>query len=1299
MKYTRLSLQDFLGDLSSQINPSQKQIDEFKSHISKLQQTNTEETEEHQKNAINSFLTQSFKYDINTKGRIDAAIYEDNEAKVIIEAKSLKNKSEFPAGEDTLESKAFCESILYYLRESITNNNNAIRHIILCNLNSFYIIDAKEYHHCFAKDKAILKSFKNTELKEGNDTRTEKFYEDIAYHLKTLDAQIPYVYFNLADTTDEDIPLIYAILSPTTLLKQKMFIDSNTLNQGFYDELLYILGLCEKLESGKVIIIPSTTSNTLLDSITKNLGFDREKDFEEIFSLLTTWNNRILFLRLLESMLLSFNHIKKPFLDLEIIPDFKIFNQLFFDVLAIKETNRSDIPKGLEEIPYLNSSLFEKTLLEKETNGGKNKQIRSLDSKPLELHKSSILKKDSQYKNKDSLPLLEYLFAFLHSYDFTTTPKDIENHTKINFDKLINSAVLGLVFEKLNGYKEGSFYTPSFITSYMCRESITKLVIDKFNAAKNWSCKTLDELYNKIDDLQEASKIFHSITICDPAVGSGHFLVSSLNELIYIKYKLGILCDEENRRLRDIDLKLKNDEVIIKDSSGEIHNYTIPSHEKIESHVIQKAMFYTKKDIIENCLFGVDINPNSCEITKLRLWIELLKYSYYEDIEHRYLQTLPNIDINIKTGNSLLSNFPINSKLTIGLTNQFTQNLKTAIEDYKTQVNLYKEALKDKQVITNKISDIKTMLKNHFIKWDKRTQSLEESVRKFVGKYGENIFKWEMRFGDSNFGLGIQKIIDDSLYDEQGKPASNPIKFQTILFGDSSDLKPKENPDDLDKQAQKLLDSIKSDFEYLESLKNSNSFEWRFEFPEVLDENGDFIGFDLVIGNPPYIRQERIKEIKPHLSIHFEIFSGTSDIFTYFFEQGYKVLKEKGRLSFITSNKWTRAGYGKALRSFILGKTKLETYVEFNGVKVFDSATVDTSILEFQKTKSSKADFRYIPITTKPEDGTDISNVTPQIISTDTLSSEAFTFGDSEVMALKKKIESIGVPLKDWDINIYRGILTGYNEAFIIDTDKKDEILDNCDNTDASKLPFKLIEETYIRAKEDEEYIIYLNERERTEQIIRPILRGRDIKRYSYEWAGKWVIGTFPTLKLNIDEYLSLKNYLESFMPKIAQSGEKGCRKKTSNKWFETQDNIAYWNEFNRQKIVWAEMTKDPCFVYSNDGIFINQTCYFIPNASKYHLAILNSKLTYFYIQFMASSLGEGAFRWIKQYIEKIPVPKVNEKNQSIIDKITLMTDEILALKEQSIDSDISLLDQQINQLVYELYELSDDEIAFVERS
>ncbi|PAF53883.1 hypothetical protein BKH42_03885 [Helicobacter sp. 13S00482-2] len=234
---------------------------------------------------------------------------------------------------------------------------------------------------------------------------------------------------------------------------------------------------------------------------------------------------------------------------------------------------------------------------------------------------------------------------------------------------------------------------------------------------------------------------------------------------------------------------------------------------------------------------------------------------------------------------------------------------------------------------------------------------------------------------------------------------------------------------------------------------------------------------------------------------------------------------------------------------------------------------------------------------------------------------------------------------------------------------------------------FKLIEETYIRAKEDEEYIIYLNERERTEQIIRPILRGRDIKRYSYEWAGKWVIGTFPTLKLNIDEYLSLKNYLESFMPKIAQSGEKGCRKKTSNKWFETQDNIAYWNEFNRQKIVYPNMTKFLPFVYDDKGFLANQKCFILTGENIAFLsAFLNSSLFKFCFSDSFPRLGVEGRELSKIFFEKIPVIKITS---NINNKFALAIDDIQREYTESKAIDI-------DRMIFDLYNLTEQEREFI---
>lgn len=247
------------------------------------------------------------------------------------------------------------------------------------------------------------------------------------------------------------------------------------------------------------------------------------------------------------------------------------------------------------------------------------------------------------------------MFEFLDAYDFGAEGgEEIQEDNKT----LINASVLGLIFEKINGYKDGSFFTPGFITMYMCRETIRKAVVQKFNETKKWNCTTLEELYDKIEDRKEANKIVNSIKICDPAVGSGHFLVSALNEMIAVKNDLKILQDRDGKRLKEYQVEVVNDELIVTDEEGELFEYN-PSNK--ESQRIQETLFHEKQTIIENCLFGVDINTNSVKICRLRLWIELLKNAYYKNATE--LETLPNIDINIKCGNSLVSRFAIDADL------------------------------------------------------------------------------------------------------------------------------------------------------------------------------------------------------------------------------------------------------------------------------------------------------------------------------------------------------------------------------------------------------------------------------------------------------------------------------------------------------------------------------------------------------------------------------------------------------------------------------------------------------------
>nr|WP_231624418.1 class I SAM-dependent DNA methyltransferase [Helicobacter pylori] len=1141
----------------------------------------------------------------------------------------------------------------------------------------------------FNKDKEIQKAFENCHDKKGNDPRTKAFYDACQKRLNELDHSLKYHHIPLKK---ENLALIYQALSPNFLLKIPKYSDANTLNKDFYEELLYILGLEEKNEKGKTLIKPSRTQNSLSDALKKQY---KDLDDEKVMALLIAWNNRILFLRLLESLLNSFNHFEKPFLTIENFKDFNALNTLFFEVLAKKNSERSlnKEDKIFKKIPYLNSSLFDQTPLEL-----KGHEIKLLNNEPLEIYPKSVLKKHENYQKQKDLPLLEYLFEFLRVYDFTTTPKDIKDNQNKSESRLINPSVLGLVFEKLNGYKEGSFYTPSFITSYMCKESITPIVRDKFNAIYQWDCKDLEALKGKIDrnfsneKAKEYLNTLLTLRICDPAVGSGHFLVSALNEMVLIAYELGLIAS-----LYRHDLRLENDEIIIHTPEDKVFNYTIPHSENDPHHHIQKELFELKKSIIENCLFGVDINPNSCEITKLRLWIELLKYSYYifeEGKNTNALETLPNIDINIKCGNSLISRFALKDKAL--LKTEKNKNLEYYIAEYKELVKIYKDP-KILETLTRPIKDSNAVRK--YAK-ERLYQELAQKPpnKDFKKALNDRIKKikeaFKLTLEPPQKELKFKKFLKEHL-ELYGKSIleeanDNGLELEALALekkmvheGLFHDYTPYPKLDKTDKVVglehfnRYVLTSYKDLQD--ENERYANALEWRFEFPEVLDDEGDFLGFDCIIGNPPYIRQEHIKDLKPLLEKQYQDFyNSTADIYTYFFALSYHLLREKGFSAFITSNKYARAKYGAKLREWLLKKTTLVSYMELNALKVFESAAVDTSIMNFIKqTPLKESGFKYYEPT--PNDKNDLKSTPSLLMKQNALSTESFIFANTTLLALRDKIESVGTPLKDWGIQIYRGILTGANEAFIIPTEKRDEILKNCDD-----------------AQKDERG---MSERERTIELIKPILRGKDIKRYSYEWADLWVINTHNGYTsafkskippIDIEKYPATKAHLDSHHDAITTRCDQGDTPYNLR-------NCAYLEDFEKEKIVWAEMTDEPRFIYDNKGFLINQTCYFIARDDKYLFAILNSKVIYFFMRQMASNLGEGAFRWIKQFIERLPIPKITPKNQELAQKITDCAERILKSKEKDPKANTQELEKEIDALVYQLYNLTDEEIKTIE--
>ncbi|EAH4874073.1 class I SAM-dependent DNA methyltransferase [Campylobacter jejuni] len=1245
MHFTLLNEKDFFNPYYRKKQIMQNEFDIFNKalmqYLERLESSQSENEDYLVANALSPFLTMlNFKTHIKTKQKgkseIDLSISKDEFSKdleVLIEAKK-PNSKEFIT-HTKVNSKALHETILYYFRNR--EYSFSLKFIIITDFYKFYIFKISEFEELFYKNPSFKKLFEEfcnpNSLFKGN---TEEFYKEVAKLIENSKENLKGFLIDLTFLKDKqksnfkNLASIYKTFHRDFLLNEFNPNDANSLNNAFYKELLYILGLCESKQNSKLIIAKSEESKeeqgTFYTAINSKL---KEENFETILKLLILWLNRILFLKLIESNLVRFNDDKNlKFLNFKKIPDFDKLSELFFEVLAKEKSTRKK--SEFAYLPYLNSSLFEKQSIENTL------EISSL-SNDLKLfyYKNTVLKDDKCKAKKGQVGLLEYLFEFLDSFDFGS---DDEQSEILSQKELISSSVLGNVFEKLNGYKEGSFYTPSFITSYMCKESITKVVLDKFNAQFDLDVKNINELRKSLrkEDKKAQKELLNSIKICDPAMGSGHFLVSALNVMLSIYDELNLF-DEE------FYLEVQNDEILITGRKGEFIEYKRPKTPKDKAHLIQQELFHTKKDIIENNLFGVDINPNSCEITKLRLWIELLKHSFYQSFDdetYHDLKTLPNIDINIKCGNSLVSYFETGKSL-----NHYP-NIKERMGKYKRIVKDYKEGFyTDKSRINQEIKNLKISFKNFCFadKFKKEMKGFNDKCEKYSKKYGNFL-----AVDDENLKFFVSANLTLFDFDE--------------------------------KEATKEFTNLKKEYDNIFNLESNHPFEWRFEFPEILDDDGNFKGFDLIIGNPPYIRQEELKELKPHLAKNYKVYKGTSDIYTYFYELGFNVLKDNGVLSYITSNKYTRAGYGEALREFLLKNVKFLEYTDLNGIKVFDSATVDTSILCFEKSKSKDNKFKYLALSNEilKTCAYDIGLYKDFAeFSQNSLSKESFTFSDENTSALKAKIERIGTPLKEWyGLNINYGIKTGYNEAFIITTEKRNEILANC---------------------KDEA------EKERTAKLIRKMLRGRDIKRYSYEWAGLWVIGTFPSLKLDIEQYPALKQYLSQFLPRIEQSGEKGCRKKTSNKWFETQDNIAYYEEFEKEKIVYPNMNKEFIAFFDNEFFLLNQKCFILSHQSNnkkellYLTALLNSNVNFYYFKQIGAKLGASGYEMSKIFVEKLPIPKINSKNQKIADELINLADEILKAKEQDKNANTQELENKINSLVYKLYNLTEEEIKIIE--
>lgn len=1316
----------FLNPLYTRKKISISQFERFEKAFATLSKTlNPAFDEEHNKNHIRNFLEEAYyrqTHHINTKAKTDLVIYDNTDAtsapRVLIEVKRPENRTEMVT-RGNLNAKALHELVLYYFKERFEEKNVNIQHLVITNGYEWFVFDSLEFERVFGRSKKLRNYFKAWSAKTLAVSGTDEFFAYVkefitelkrpkAHLFDTEDETLPFAYFDIRDntyTTDAGLRAIFKLLHPDGLLKEYNPNDANSLNKEFYAELLHILGLEEKKIDNKKRIIRKDPDDRHTGALVENIlqtleRLDKmgraaeEERFDKAVELGMVWINRILFLRLLESQLVGYHKGDDAyrFLSKSKIPGYDELERLFFDVLAKHPDSRSEaIQKEYAHVPYLNSSLFEHSAIEKSLL-----HISNLPDAPtLPYYPKTVLRDEHKKRRTGETDAVGYLLDFLAAYDFTDEGSDELSEEKT----LINASVLGLVFEKINGFKEGSFYTPSFVTMHMAERTIKDAVLRKFNDRYGWSCQTLETLYNKIGDLpslDEAAALIDSLTVCDPAVGSGHFLVSCLNEIIRLKSELGILLDEKGKRLRDWEIEVVNDELIVRNSEGERFEYR---HQKsaTETQRIQKMLFEQKRRIIENSLFGVDINPNSVNICRLRLWIELLKHAYYtEDSGYTRLETLPNIDINIQCGNSLVSRFPLSDT-------ELDSKNRRLVESYKESVWMYKEA-PDKAVkeqMQTQIDEILASFQADLKEKNQKEQKLKKDLEKHINAFG---FK----------GIPEALIIGFASSVQLGLYAR---KQSDRLF--EAELTEKETKR-FEARQKASYKPIKTLYETLQKMERAeiydHAFEWRFAFPEVLDAEGNFTGFDIVIGNPPYIRQEEFTPLKPFLSEHYAAYSATADLSVYFIEKGLQLTKPGGEFSYIVTNKWLRAGYGEALRTYLAG-AGMKELVDFGDLPVFDEATAYPCILSLEK-DSRPETFACAKVETlNVESWEEYLETRYYDVAVASLEQGDWSLNDLATARLMKKIRKDAVTLGEYvKGEIYRGVLTGLNDAFVIDTETRERLI--------SQDP-------------------------KSAELIKPFLAGKDVKRYETPRAENYLI--FTRRGIDIDAYPAIKAHLEQFkerlMPKPKEhTGPWKGRKSGSYQWYEIQDAIAYWKQFEEPKIIYQEIATFSSFTYDETGLYLNNKIFMIPNASPALLALLNSKVVWFFLGNTASSLQGGAYAMQTPYVEKIPlrIPEDDalEKSVELIRKLqnelsgykekffdalrfhkltkklqtpeNLSLDELIAeLTKKGIVPDENLLrlhnemttlrekidatDREIDALVYALYGLNDEEIALIE--
>jgi hypothetical protein len=910
---------------------------------------------------------------------------------------------------------------------------------------------------------------------------------------------------------------------------------------------------------------------------------------------------------------LFFATLNRPVKDRKIIAQ-RFPNPEYGDPLVYRYAelfvDQSKILNHFSGIPFLNGGLFDCLDTPKNRNNPseirldgfsskKNKQPIVPDKLFFGEHKHIDLSLDYDDKAKNNLTVFG-LIDILDKYKFT-----VEENTPFEEEVALDPELLGKVFENLlasynpetrNTARKatGSFYTPREIVDYMVDESLLAYLAPRLvhkgeieNVEQRLrTLLSADEALPEPPFTQDEIKtILHAMNTCrilDPACGSGAFPMGMLQKMIHILRKI----DPENRQwfemvIANFPAYLRNDMRI-----------------KLQK---EKWDYVRKLGIIQECIYGVDIQPIAIQIAKLRFFISLLVDQEDKPAEsNRGFESLPNLDFKLVAADMLIA--PPESEISdIGFltsaVDPFFEKFAELTDRYFT-VQRPEEKLELRHLIEEVISE----------KCAEKIKGIEKALRNIDDRYRHAV-------RDKHQAVERQREDEIRLW----ASFKNLFKNEAVGF-----------------------------------------FEPKYFFPSAA------AGFDIVLGNPPYVQIQNfsgLQKQKDWEKQKYETFAKTGDMYCLFYERGHRLLKDSGVLTFISSNKWMRASYGKLLRKFIASHADPIKLIDFDNVQIFENTTVNTNILIFTKSVNRHATLG-VSMQNVAANQMDIADFFQKhSVMLRSLGEESWLISSNEEHEIKSRIEEIGKPLKKWDIAINYGIKTGYNEAFIVEGKKKNELVKKDPNS---------------------------------EQILKPILRGRDIKRYRFEYADLWLIlAEYGSHEYLQKQYRIIYNHLAQYKAELLNRGQ--CRYTSSGKvntkkqypgqhhWLELDNNPRpdYINEFLKPKIAWGNLSISAQFSYCPEGIFVSAPSPMITPGNKYLLAILNSQVADYYIRSLGVTRNGGYFEYKPMFVEQLPVPEISKEKQAHYE---ILVDCILYARENNMLQESLLLESVVDGLVYDLY-------------